>query len=239
MKKYFVVLLCGLMLCGCGKKDQNDSVPPTPTPDVVEKDENPVLNLGEKLPESVKEITLRIETTVDTITIEFKDEEIDAFMNHLKQMKVYEKFDEVSGSGALSYRITYTDDQDNCHEITEQGNVLRLADGQKTGPEGSIGLIHQYVMNMDWVIEISDYEMLTPVRVETEDYVVTCPKGETSIYDLAYLKSVGFDPFESGFTVVVDGTDMVLTEMPTEGDYLLILTKDNASYQLKVTSSVK
>ena len=48
MKKYFVVLLCGLMLCGCGKKEQNDSVPPTPTPDVVVKDENPALNLSEK-----------------------------------------------------------------------------------------------------------------------------------------------------------------------------------------------
>lgn len=239
MKKYLVILCCGLLLCGCAKKDQNDSVPPTPTPDTVVTDENPILNLSEKLPENVKDISLRIETTVDTITIEFKGEEIEEFLNHLKQMKVYEEFDEVSGSGALAYRITYTDENDNRHEITEQGNVLRLADGQKTGPEGTIGLIHQYVMNMDWVIELSDYEMLTPLRVETEEYVVTCPKGETSIYDLSYLKSVGFNPFDLGFTVVIDGGDMVLTEMPTEGDYLLILTKDNVSYQLKVTSSVK
>ena len=105
-------------------------------------------------------------------------------------------------------------------------------------PEDIFKLLYDVTLDRI-VVEISDYEMLTPVRVETEDYVVTCPKGETSIYDLAYLKSVGFDPFESGFTVVVDGTDMVLTEMPTKGDYLLILTKDNASYQLKVTSSVK
>ena len=46
MKKYFVVLLCGLMLFGCAKKDKNDSVPPTPTPDTVVQDENPALNLS-------------------------------------------------------------------------------------------------------------------------------------------------------------------------------------------------
>lgn len=239
MKKYLVVLLCGLLLCGCGKKDQNDSVPPTPTPDIVEKDENPALNLNELLPDSVKEITLKIETTVNTMTIEFTKEEVNHVLDHLKQMKVYEKFNEVSGSGAQTYRITYTDENDNRHELTEQGNVLRLADGKKTGPEGNAGLIHQYVMNMDWVIEISDYEMLTPLRIETDQYVVTCPKGETSTYDLAYLSSVGFDPFELGFTVTVDGQDLVLAEMPEEGDYLLILSKDNASYQLKVTSTVK
>ena len=154
MKKYFVVLLCGLMLCGCGKKDQNDSVPPTPTPDVVTKDENPVLNLAEKLPESIKEITLRIETTVDTITIEFKDEEIDDFndffydfvyLNHgstaskaVRQMvtrivtedpqaqeRLIELWEAACGEGSLTTLSEYIDEQAELLQQSQELNFKR------------------------------------------------------------------------------------------------------------------
>ena len=239
MKKLWILLVCGLMLCGCGSKQNDDSsVNPTPTPSDTQE-QTTTVKLSEKLPESVKEISIFVETSTENIEIKFKDEEVKNVLNQLREMEVSEEFDAYSGSGALSYRLTYVDETGAEHDLVENGNVLRLADGSKTGPLSDTGLIHELVMNMDWVVSISTYEMLTPLSIETDQYTVECKKGATSIYDLAYLKDAGFDPFALGFTVTVDGSDLVLAEMPEEGDYLLILSKDGASYQLKVTSTVK
>lgn len=239
MKKLWIFLICGLMLCGCGSKQNDDSsVNPTPTPSDTQE-QTTTVKLSEKLPESVKEISIFVETSTENIEIKFKDEEVKNVLNQLREMEVSDDFDAHGGSGALAYRLTYVDEAGAEHDLVENGNVLRLADGSKTGPLSDTGLIHDFVMGMDWVIALSSYEMLTPLQIETDAYTVVCKKGETASYDLAYLKDIGFDPFELGFAVSVDGTDLTLAEMPEEGDYLLILSKENASYQLKVTSTVK
>lgn len=241
MKKLLICMLCGLLIAGCSsKKNDASGSTPTPTPDVTQE-ENKAMKLGELLPESVKELTLRIETSTEVIDIEFKEEVVDDVLSQLKELEVTEDYTAHTGSGSLSYCLTMVDDAGNETEITEQGNVLKLSDGTKVGALSTSGVIDEYAKAMDWVVSISSYERLTPLRIETDDYIIRCEKGKTSAYDLAYLKDVEFDPFELGFTVTVDGTDLVLAQMPEEGDYLLILTKENTnvSYQLKVTSSVK
>ena len=239
MKKWLIVLICGLMICGCGsKKDDDSSVNPTPTPADTD-DKTTTVKLDEMLPEEIKEISLFVETSTGNIQIDFKEDEVQNVLNQLKNMEVSEDFEPYTGAGAVAYRLTYVEASGAEHDLVENGNVLRLPDGTKTGPLSKTGLLHEFVMNMDWIINISDYEILTPLKIETDKYLIRCEKGKTASYDLAYLKDVGFDPFELGFTVTVDGQDLVLAEMPEEGDYLLILSKDNASYQLKVTSTVK
>ena len=239
MKRFLVFLICGLMLCGCGsKKDDDSSVSPTPTPSDTEN-EKTTIKLSEMLPEQVKEISLFIETSTGNIEVEFKDDEVQNILNQLRELEVSEDFEPYTGAGAVTYRLTYVEETGAEHDLVESGNVLRLADGTKTGPLSDEGLLHTFVMNMDWIVNISDYEYLTPLKIETEEYIIRCEKGNTASYDLAYLNDAGFDPFVLGFTVTVDGQDLVLAEMPVEGDYLLILSKDGATYQLKVTSIVK
>lgn len=237
MRKIILTLICLLMVCGCSSKKNDDNQgtsTPTPTPEI---EETVKVHLSDLLPEKIEQITIYVETSTEKIEIELKEEEIQNVLNQLKQTEVSENFREISGSGAVSYRLTYTDSQGKEEEVFEQGNVLRMADGTRTLSQE--GILHELVMSMDWVIEISSYEMLTPLRIETDDYIITCEKGKTPSYDLSYLKDVGFDPIALGFSVYADGTDMAFAKMPEEGDFLLILTKDHASYQLKVTSSVK
>lgn len=200
------------------------------------------------LPENVKDVTLEIEN----INIELTDEvEKKNFLNHIINIPLHSEFEEGNHLiGAYMATLIVVDEDLNNYTYTEGGSdiltVRRNRDKSKMYgyyPKGgeysgfklyltkyANGILEPYRIGLE-ESQYTDY--LQILELETENYTISSKLGDTTFtytYD-NLINSFEFNPKNHGLQIYEN--DIEYEELPNSpGKHLVILKKENISYQL-------